>query len=125
MKFLVDECVDARLADVLRDWGHDATAIARDYTRSIEGTDVLGIGEREGRILITNDTDFGELVVRHRRPHAGVILLRLGSYQFAEPAEHRHRRAADQQPHEPAAVAEIRRDNQHLMVGAPEHRALV
>src|SRR5829696_6346199 len=99
--FLVDECVDARLSDVLRERGHDATAIARDYTRSIEDTDVLAIAQREGRIPITNVTDFGELVVRHRRSHAGVILLRLGSYQFAEPAEHRHRRAADQQPHEP------------------------
>lgn len=30
----------------------------------------------EGRILITNDKDFGEKVFRDGRPHCGVILLR-------------------------------------------------
>ncbi len=29
------------------------------------------------RILITNDKDFGEMVFRERRPHKGIILLRL------------------------------------------------
>ncbi len=31
----------------------------------------------ENRILITNDKDFGEKVYRQRRPHTGVVLLRL------------------------------------------------
>jgi predicted nuclease of predicted toxin-antitoxin system len=38
---------------------------------------VLAYAEKEGRILITNDKDFGELVFRLRRPADGVILLRL------------------------------------------------
>jgi predicted nuclease of predicted toxin-antitoxin system len=29
------------------------------------------------RILITNDKDFGEKIYRERRPHQGVVLLRL------------------------------------------------
>ena len=41
---------------------------------------VLSIAQAEGRILITNDRDFGELVFRLRQPHQGVILLRLGDY---------------------------------------------
>ena len=31
----------------------------------------------ENRILITNDSDFGEMVFRERRKHHGVIFLRL------------------------------------------------
>lgn len=31
----------------------------------------------EGLILITNDKDFGEMVFREKRPHRGIILLRL------------------------------------------------
>lgn len=31
----------------------------------------------EGRVLITNDKDFGEKVYRERFPHCGVVLLRL------------------------------------------------
>jgi hypothetical protein len=34
----------------------------------------------EPDIRITNDRGLGELVFRHRQPHAGVILLRLGDY---------------------------------------------
>ena len=83
MRFLLDENIDIRLADVLAQLGHDATAIARDYPASLEDVDVLAIAVRERRILITNDQDFGELVVRERRPHAGVILFRVRPATFA------------------------------------------
>lgn len=66
MKFLVDESADARLAGHLKTLGHDATTVARDYSPSLEDSDVLAIARREDRILITNDRDFGELVFRHR-----------------------------------------------------------
>jgi len=32
---------------------------------------------REGRIIITNDKDFGKLIFQERLPNRGVILLRL------------------------------------------------
>lgn len=38
---------------------------------------MLTIAQQEQRILITEDRDFGELVFRRRRPHTGVIYLRL------------------------------------------------
>ena len=37
---------------------------------------MLALAQRERRILITNDKDFGELVFRERHPHASVVLLR-------------------------------------------------
>jgi len=39
--------------------------------------EVLAIANSEGRVLITDDRDFGELVFRYRQPHAGVIYFRL------------------------------------------------
>src|SRR3712207_4021003 len=83
MRFLLDENIDLRLDDVLAELGHDATAIARDYPASLEDTDVLALAVREGRILITNDQDFGALVVREGRPHTGVILFRVRPATFA------------------------------------------
>ncbi len=79
MRFLLDESADYPLAATLRGWGHDVTAIAHDYPRALNDRDVLAIARQEGRILITNDRDFGELVFRQRLPHVGVILFRLGN----------------------------------------------
>ena len=77
MRFLLDENVDLPLADYLNERGHDATAVALDYTRSIQDHEVLEIARAEGRILITNDKDFGALIYQHQLEHAGVILFRL------------------------------------------------
>jgi predicted nuclease of predicted toxin-antitoxin system len=77
MKFLLDENVDLPIADYLRDQGYDVTAIATDYTRSIEDDQVLEIARRENRILIANDKDFGTLIYREQLEHAGVIFFRL------------------------------------------------
>ena len=82
MRFLLDENADERLADYLRRLGHDATTIRNDYTRSIEDRDVLAIALREQRILITNDRDFGELIIRERLAHAGAIYFRLSTTRF-------------------------------------------
>ncbi len=38
---------------------------------------VLAKAYSEGWILITNDKGFGEMVFRERRPHRGVVFLRL------------------------------------------------
>jgi predicted nuclease of predicted toxin-antitoxin system len=80
MKFLLDESADARLLPYLQSQGHDVTRIAADYPAGLPDQDVLAIAHAEGRILVANDRDFGELVFRRRRPHAGVILFRLGDY---------------------------------------------
>ncbi len=77
MKFLLDENVEYRIATFLTTEGHDVTTIIQDYTRSIDDHEVLRLAQGEGRILITNDRDFGELIFSHHLPHAGVIYFRL------------------------------------------------
>lgn len=78
MRFLLDESTDARLALCLRSLGHDVELVAVHYPASLSDHEVLKIAHREHRILITDDRDFGELVVSRGLPHAGVIYLRLG-----------------------------------------------
>jgi predicted nuclease of predicted toxin-antitoxin system len=80
MRFLLDESADARLLPHLIAQGHDVTRIATDYPAGLPDDQVLAIAHAEGRILIANDRDFGELVFRLRQPHAGVILYRLGDF---------------------------------------------
>jgi predicted nuclease of predicted toxin-antitoxin system len=77
MKFLADQNLERRVVLALRAQGHDVTVGVVDYPGSLPDPDVLALARREGRILLTNDPDFGELIARWRRPHAGVILFRM------------------------------------------------
>jgi predicted nuclease of predicted toxin-antitoxin system len=79
VKFLLDQSADARLIPCLRDLGHDAIRIGREFPPGLPDAEVLQIAQNDNRVLITDDTDFGDLVVRLRQPHTGVILFRLGS----------------------------------------------
>jgi predicted nuclease of predicted toxin-antitoxin system len=68
MRFLLDESADARLAPCLRGLGHDVTRLTVDYPAGLPDPRVLAIAAAEGRVLLTNDRDFGELVFPRRRP---------------------------------------------------------
>lgn len=76
MRFLVDECTGPTVARWLREQGHEVFSLYED-ARGMSDDDALEKAFSEFRILITNDKDFGEKVYRERRPHHGVVLLRL------------------------------------------------
>jgi predicted nuclease of predicted toxin-antitoxin system len=76
MRFLADENVSRFVVERLRAVGFDVASVGA--TRSgASDNDVLAVAMREGRILITEDRDFGELVVRQRAEVPGVVLLEL------------------------------------------------
>ena len=74
MKFLVDRCVGPQLAEWLRTQGHDVVK-ARQLGPDPGDRVLLGRASAEGRILVTIDTDFGELVYVERFEHAGLVRL--------------------------------------------------
>lgn len=76
MKFLIDESVEYRVVLHLKEKDFDTVSVTSDFP-SLKDRRVLSKAKREGRILITNDKDFGELIFRQKLPHKGVILLRL------------------------------------------------
>src|ERR1700674_5331695 len=77
MRVLCDQNFDRRLLPIMRHHGHDVTVVALDYPPGLPDRQVLAIAHREGRILLTNDRDFGELAISEQLPHAGIIYLRL------------------------------------------------
>jgi predicted nuclease of predicted toxin-antitoxin system len=76
MRFLVDECTGPAVAEWLREQKHEVFSVYEE-ARGINDDLVLQKAFIENWILITNDKDFGEKVYRERRPHHGVVLLRL------------------------------------------------
>ena len=76
MRFPVDECTGPAVARWLRSHSHDVFSVYEE-ARGMGDDDILDKAYSENWILITNDKDFGEKVYREKRPHRGVIFLRL------------------------------------------------
>ena len=76
MNLLADEGIDKLIVDRLRQDGHSVLYIA-ELDPSIDDDTVLRRANQNGALLITVDKDFGELVFRLGRIHAGVVLIRL------------------------------------------------
>ena len=77
MRYLADENFPRTLVDALRLAGHDV-AWVRDEAPGATDDAVLARARVDGRVLLTFDKDFGELVM-HRGLDAscGVVLMRL------------------------------------------------
>ncbi len=76
MRFLVDESTGPFVAQWLREQGHAVFSVF-EQARGLDDEAIIQKAYAENWILITNDKDFGEKVYRERRPHRGVVLLRL------------------------------------------------
>ncbi|MDE2786557.1 MAG: DUF5615 family PIN-like protein [Chloroflexota bacterium] len=70
----MDRCAGRRLAEWLRNGGHDALE-AQTIGPDPGDQALLELAASENRVLITIDKDFGELIYLHRMPHAGLIRL--------------------------------------------------
>lgn len=86
MKFLADEGIDRSIVDGLRVIGFDVYYVIEEV-RGLDDETILQIAIDEKRILITKDKDFGELVFRLNKGHAGVVLLRLEGMSTRERAD--------------------------------------
>ena len=74
MKFLVDRCAGATLAQWLRDKGHDVRE-AQERSPDPGDEQLLAQARAESRVLVTLDKDFGALVFSQGAAHCGLVRL--------------------------------------------------
>ena len=86
MRFLVDECTGPAVARWLRKQKYEIFSVYEE-ARGMDDDDIIQKAFAEHWILITNDKDFGGKVYRERRPHGGIVLLRLEDERAANKIE--------------------------------------
>lgn len=85
MNLLVDENVSRRIAERLQQDGH-TIILGQQVAQGQPDHEVLALAQRLAAIVLTEDSDFGDLVMRQHLPAVGVILLRLsGMERSAQP----------------------------------------
>jgi predicted nuclease of predicted toxin-antitoxin system len=77
MRFLADMGVAGRVVDWLRARGHDVKHLREEGLQCLPDKEVFQKAVVEGRIVITFDLDFGEIVALSGGRTTGVILFRL------------------------------------------------
>jgi predicted nuclease of predicted toxin-antitoxin system len=76
IKFVADVNVEKAIIDYLTANKYGVKWIP-DYDCEILDEELLNLANKEKRILITNDKDFGELTFLQKRISTGIILLRI------------------------------------------------
>lgn len=84
-RYLVDESCARAIVDALRQTGADVTYAADNHRRA-EDAALVALAASEDRIIVTEDFDFGELLVRRRLIAPGAVVLHLPSAAPSEKA---------------------------------------
>ncbi len=83
MRFLVDMGLSTRVADWLREQGHDAVHAREIGLYRAMDQQIVDRAARDGRVVVTADLDFGELMALSGSSAVSVVLFRVSSFRFA------------------------------------------
>ena len=79
MRFLVDMCMDVRVAQWLKDQGYDASHLRDEGLQRLANGDIFNRAISENRTILTFDLDFGEIAALSKQKKTSVIVFRLNN----------------------------------------------
>ncbi len=77
MKFLADMGISMSIVEFLRKYGHEVVHLREQGLEKLPDDMILDKARNEGRILLTFDLDFGDLLSTNLQPLPSVIIFRL------------------------------------------------
>lgn len=80
MRFIVDACAYVQVVDSLRDDGHEVTHVRYLFSDSSD-EDLLRMANTALSILVSEDRDFGDLIVRDGCPANGVVIVKVAEFR--------------------------------------------
>lgn len=83
MKVKLDENMPAPMAALFRQAGHDVATVTEQGMSGSEDPEVLRAATTEQRVLVTFDTDFGNVRNYPLGTHVGVVVFRLHDQRWA------------------------------------------
>ena len=85
MKLLANENFPLQSILYLKSKGFDIISIGQEFS-GIKDEEVINIANKQGRLILTFDRDYGTLIFQHGlKPLFGVIYLRFADYKPTEP----------------------------------------
>jgi predicted nuclease of predicted toxin-antitoxin system len=84
MRALLDMPVSAMLLDVLKAHGHEGVHAYQIGKARASDNELLATARHEGRVIITADLDFPQLLALSQADGPGIILFRGGNYSDRE-----------------------------------------
>ncbi len=80
MKFLIDNALSPLFSEEMRQKGYDVLHVRDVGMQSSSDEDIFDFAQKEGRIIVTADTDFGTILALRREAFPSVIIFRKTQY---------------------------------------------
>ena len=77
MKVKLNENLGNRAIELFREAGHDTATVFEQHLGGTSDEDLVSVCHAEGRVLVTLDLDFSNVLRFPPRRYAGIVVLRL------------------------------------------------
>ena len=79
LKFKVDENLPVDIVDCLQSVNYDAMTVIAQKLKGTNDSNIASICKKEGRIIVTLDTDFADIQTYPPSEYPGIMVIRVNS----------------------------------------------